>query len=235
MNMSWGRDAGGQRGADYPTPSRVDAREPRVRSHGRLLEGHGPQHRRSDRNRMEPVEPLQPTDHVTVSPAAEFVLKPDPGHAVMDTNTQLFSNPNGPPAVGQANAGFIWSYSQRNPPPPDAASIMKCFDPARLPVLTALAREFALCDAWFSSVPGPTWPNRFFAHAATSKGFITNSQFNNYDMPTIFENLATSGLTWRDYYHDFSQTWALQRLQTADNRVNFASIGQFKKDARNGT
>ena len=182
-----------------------------------------------------PSNPLQPTDHVTVSPAAEFVLKPDPGHSVMDTNTQLFSNPNGPPSVGMPNAGFIWSYSQRNPPPPDATSIMKCFDPARLPVLTTLGREFALCDAWFSSVPGPTWPNRFFAHAATSKGFITNSQFNSYDMPTIFENLATSGLSWRDYYHDFSQTWALQRLQTSENRINFASFGQFKKDARNGT
>ena len=79
-----------------------------------------------------PSNPLQPTDHVTVSPAAEFVLKPDPGHSVMDTNTQLFSNPNGPPSVGMPNAGFIWSYSQRNPPPPDATSIMKCFDPARL-------------------------------------------------------------------------------------------------------
>ncbi len=182
-----------------------------------------------------PSNPLQPTDHVTVSPAAEFVLKPDPGHSVMDTNTQLFSNPNGPPSVGMPNAGFIWSYSQRSPPPTDAASIMKCFDPARLPVLTTLAREFALCDAWFSSVPGPTWPNRFFAHAATSKGFITNSQFNNYDMPTIFENLGTNGLSWRDYYHDFSQTWALQRLQTPQNRINFGSFGRFKSDARNGT
>ena len=67
---------------------------------------------------------------------------------------------------------------------------MRCFPPKSLPVLTTLATEFAVCDAWFSSVPGPTWPNRFFAHAATSKGFITNSQFNNYDMPTIFESLA---------------------------------------------
>ena len=39
-----------------------------------------------------------------------------------------------------------------------------------MPVLTTLAREFAVCDAWFSSLPGPTWPNRFFVHAASSGG-----------------------------------------------------------------
>jgi hypothetical protein len=58
--------------------------------------------------------------------------------------------------------------------------------------------------------------------------------FTSYDMPSIFENLAARGLTWRDYYHDFSQTWALQRLQTPANRVNFHSFGRFKKDARDG-
>ena len=112
---------------------------------------------------------------------------------------------------------------------------MRCFAPKSLPVLTTLASEFAVCDSWFSSVPGPTWPNRFFAHAATSKGFITNSQFNSYDMPTIFESLAAQGKTWRNYYHDFSQTWALQRLQTPENRIRFASFGRFKRDAKQGT
>jgi phospholipase C len=182
-----------------------------------------------------PSNPLNPTDHITVSPTAEFVLDPDPGHSLPDTNTQLFSSLSGPPPVGASNAGFIWDYSQQHPAPVDPTIIMKCFDPAKLPVLTTLAQEFAVCDAWFSSVPGPTWPNRFFAHAATSKGFITNSQFNNYDMPTIFESLAAQGLTWRDYYHDFSQTWSLQRLQTPANRINFKSFGRFKSDAQNGT
>jgi hypothetical protein len=45
---------------------------------------------------------------------------------------------------------------------------MKCFDAAHLPVLTALAREFAVCDSWFCSLPGPTWPNRFFALGGSS-------------------------------------------------------------------
>ena len=181
-----------------------------------------------------PSNPLSPIDHVTVSPSAGFVLTPDPGHSVADTNVQLFASLNGPPPVGPPNQGFIWSYSQQRPAPADAKRIMECFDPANVPVLSTLSRQFALCDAWYSSVPGPTWPNRFFAHAATSKGFINNSQFNNYDMPTIFESLSARGWTWRNYYHDFSQTWSLQRLGTDENRINFRSFGQFKKDAKKG-
>jgi len=181
-----------------------------------------------------PSNPLNPTDVVTVSTSAPFVLTPDPGHSVADTNVQLFASLNGPPPVGPPNKGFVWSYSQQRPAPADAKRIMECFDPANVPVLGTLSRQFALCDAWYSSVPGPTWPNRFFAHAATSKGFINNSQFNNYDMPTIFESLSARGFTWRNYYHDFSQTWSLQRLGTDENRINFRSFGQFKKDAKKG-
>jgi phospholipase C len=34
-----------------------------------------------------------------------------------------------------------------------------------LPVYDLLARQYAVCDAWHSSVPGDTWPNRLYALA----------------------------------------------------------------------
>lgn len=39
-----------------------------------------------------------------------------------------------------------------------------------LPAIQGLARNFTLCDRWFSSVPGPTWPNRFFAMLGSCNG-----------------------------------------------------------------
>src|SRR5678816_4162938 len=36
------------------------------------------------------------------------------------------------------------------------------------PVYHQFADEYALCDNWFASVMGPTWPNRFYLHAGTS-------------------------------------------------------------------
>jgi phospholipase C len=188
-------------------------------------------------NEWNPRDPTQvdPTQQVKVSNDAGFIFSYDPGHNFQDVNIQLFDNPAGPPATSVANGGFILSYSQQpHVTQSMAETIMKCMAPTTIPVLSTLAQEFAVCDAWYSSVPGPTWPNRFFVHAATSKGYLDNSQLRNYDMPSIFENLAARGLTWRDYYHDFSQTWALQRLQTPANKANFYSLGQFHSDAKNG-
>jgi len=51
---------------------------------------------------------------------------------------------------------------------------MECFQPDQLPVLNSLASEFVFLNFWYSSLPAPTWPNRFFVHAATSGG-LTDS------------------------------------------------------------
>lgn len=41
-----------------------------------------------------------------------------------------------------------------------------------LPGLQGLARAFTVCDHWFSSLPGPTWPNRFFAMMGSAHGRV---------------------------------------------------------------
>ncbi len=109
-----------------------------------------------------------------VSQPADLVMPVDPGHEFTDVVVQLGGThatyPSGGSYPAIDNSGFVTDYAavggQSNP-----AEIMKCYATSRqLPVLYALATEFAVCDSWFSSVPGPTWPNRFFAHAASSGG-----------------------------------------------------------------
>ncbi len=53
-----------------------------------------------------------------------------------------------------------------------AQNIMGIFTPEMLPVLSSLARGYAVCDHWYSSVPTETMPNRAFANAATSQGHL---------------------------------------------------------------
>jgi phospholipase C len=67
---------------------------------------------------------------------------------------------------------------------------MACQPPEQVPVLARLAREFAVCTRWFCSVPGETWPNRNFAHAATSDG-DTSIETRPYTNPTIFERSSS--------------------------------------------
>ena len=95
----------------------------------------------------------------------------DPGHNFLHVLEQLCgphaTYPSGGPYPDVNNTGFVSQFDRRTNGKRNR-SIMRCFDPNHLPVLTTLAREFAVCDRWFCSLPGPTEPNRYFFSAATS-------------------------------------------------------------------
>src|SRR5438046_42639 len=138
----------------------------------------------------DPTDPNSPRVLVTtgVSYRGSFDVVPgddrtaiDPAHDVPSVRDQLF---RGSATGAPTNEGFIWSYAKLpGNTPMHARSIVQCFAPNKLPVLTTLARDFAICDHWFSSLPGPTWPNRLFVHAATSGGHVDNNYYpDDYDV-----------------------------------------------------
>ncbi len=94
-------------------------------------------------------------------------LDPDPDHHFPSVDRQIFNDdPN-----RQANMrGFVRNYYDQMQDAKHAAQIMYAFKPEQLPVLTKLAQQFAVFNAWFSSIPGPTLCNRAFAHYGTSFG-----------------------------------------------------------------
>jgi hypothetical protein len=130
---------------------------------------------------------------------------------------------NYPPVL---NNGFIVNYAESAAT--DPTKIMKCFSPERVPVIKALAQEFAVCDNWFSSMPGPTWPNRFFMHAASSGGLddspsglasFGNLAFNGYTFEngTIFDLLDGHCIEWRVFAGDsFPVTLAISGMTIAE-------------------
>jgi phospholipase C len=73
--------------------------------------------------------------------------------------------------------------------------------PADLPFTSALAREFTVCDRWFCSVLGPTFPNRFYLHSATSDGRVKNDIIP-FTKPSIWDRLDEAGIPWGYYYSD---------------------------------
>lgn len=163
-------------------------------------------------------------------------LSIDPSHALLDVNVQLFGTtiePGQTPA--EPNAGFVTDYAnQPGNTVAGAHTIMAAFDPAKLPVLETLAREFVLCDRWFASVPGQTWPNRFFMHAATSGGFVDNN-VRDYSFRTIYDNLSDAGYDWAIYFHDFPQTLTMSSLRQPKYKNNFKNSSLFFKDLKTGT
>src|SRR5215472_15546866 len=99
--------------------------------------------------------------------------------------------------------------------------------PGQVPVLSRLASEFAVCIRWFCSVPGETWPNRNFAHAATSDG-ETQIEIRPYTAPTVFELLEDNGADWRIYHDDTPQAWAFPALwNTPERHAKWFPLDQF--------
>jgi phospholipase C len=104
----------------------------------------------------------------------------DPGHEFTDVVEQLCGAgaqfQKGRPYPPVNNSGFVANYATTRtegipPQSGDVDDVMRGVDAsAQSPALYQLATQFVLCDAWHSSVPGPTWPNRYFLHGASSAG-----------------------------------------------------------------
>lgn len=87
----------------------------------------------------------------------------------------------------------------------DGSRAMWWYDERELPFYYALAKEFGIGDHYFSSVPGPTWPNRMFLNAATSFG-LTQNTFPNIDAypypdrdVVVQDELEKRHVDWKSY------------------------------------
>lgn len=125
--------------------------------------------------------------------------QPDPGEGYKDTNHQLFQKYDVPLQYPPAptNMGFVQNYQNAmlygafsfGDEPGNPRSIMKCYTPEQTPVLSELARSFAVCDHYHCSVPSQTIPNRDFVHAATSTGHVNNGPIAQCGARTIFNQI----------------------------------------------
>ncbi|MBK8942934.1 MAG: alkaline phosphatase family protein [Polyangiaceae bacterium] len=105
------------------------------------------------------------------------------------------------------NDGFMRAY-QASAGASIEPHVMGYFTREDLPVTHALADAYTSCDRWFCSVMGPTWPNRFYFHAAQSAGLKTNDSPTDA-IPTIYDRLDEKGIAWEYYYTDLPFLWLL--------------------------
>ena len=150
------------------------------------------------------------------TPNAYFMPGADPGEGFKATNSQFYENVSGPASSGQAAAcqGFVkdfeytigWESTDTGGswnilPGTTSSYIMGCFCPDALPVISALAQGYAVCDAWFASAPTETLPNRAFAGCGTSQGHMDDAT-KTFTSPSIFGLLGQHGISWGIYGYD---------------------------------
>jgi phospholipase C len=122
----------------------------------------------------------------------------------------------------------------------DRQLIMSYYPKMFLHALHRLARDFTICDHWFSSVPGPTWPNRFFAFSGTASGRvdmpdgIKHPDLDNLiflqHQTTLFDRLNEAKRSWKVYFYDFPSSLILTHQREVHNLLHYHKIDKFFQD-----
>ena len=103
----------------------------------------------------------------------------------------------------------------------------------QVPVTWALADAYTICDRWFASVRGPTWPNRMYWHSGTSNGLMSNMvPPGGFTWDTIYHRLNERGVGWAYYYHDIP---VVAVIDSFDPTPNIHPIEEFFEAAAAGT
>lgn len=97
-----------------------------------------------------------------------------------------------------ANNGFVFEAEKKHPGL--GPQVMGYHVREQIPILWGLADNFTLCDKWFASVMGPTWPNRFYLHACTANGRKDN--FPEPFIQTLWHRCDAAGISSRCYFTD---------------------------------
>jgi phospholipase C len=131
---------------------------------------------------------------------ASTALDLDPDHSAGAIDQQI---------AGGKMSGFVASaaatLAARGMDAGDPGCVMGYYDGDDVPVYDHLAQEFAVCDRWFSSVPGATLPNRLYAltgAAAGSRDDRPSYLPPLYHQPSFVRHLDTHRVSWRWYSFD---------------------------------
>jgi phospholipase C len=106
---------------------------------------------------------------------------------------------------------------------------------ANIPNYWRYARQFTLCDRYFTEVAGPSTPNHLMLIAAASP-IIDNPHYRDpikdqppFDIPSLPVALAKAGLSWRNY-----GGYAHGYITALKGSKNNVSADHFAKDAAAG-
>ena len=121
-----------------------------------------------------------------------------------------------------------------DPTDPTGSRTMGYYDQRTLPFYYGIANEFSVADRYFASVPGPTFPNRFYLLTGTSFGYTSNVT-QIYTQKTIFQSLdeAPTPVSWKIYLASFQVEQLFKYVQ--DHAAGHVfPIAQYFTDAANG-
>jgi len=160
---------------------------------------------------------------------------PDLDHGWVGTHREVnFGAPN-ETRLRQLMDGFVRVNNEIEPSTEDQT--MGYYDQTEIPFYYELAQRFAINDRFFSSMLGPTFPNRAYFAAATSFGHLTTADqippLDGYKPinGTIFDLLERNDVSWADYYTDVPQGASFRPFGTTVIDPHFLPLPVFLAQA----
>jgi phospholipase C len=127
-------------------------------------------------------------------------LEVDPDHSASAIDQQVADG-----SMGGFVASAMATLASRGVHDGDPACVMGYYDAADVPVYDHLAEEFAVCDRWFSSVPGATLPNRLYSLCGVAAGSRDDRPSHVpplYNQPSFVRHLDAHHVPWCWYSFD---------------------------------
>jgi phospholipase C len=122
-------------------------------------------------------------------------VKEDPPHGQVRIKTQIDTPPAGPGPTKMG--GFVKTFVEAHPASTDPGVVMGYYDAATLPTYDFFARNFCVCDKWFTPLPLGTQANRLMAMAGESK--VVDNVVPLPDQKLVYDWLKEKGIGWRVY------------------------------------
>lgn len=161
------------------------------------------------------------------------------GHSVEDVRQQL---------ANKTMKGFAANFAAKHSPEElqakgcQAQDALGYYTETDLAMYQFLSREFAICDRYFCSHPGPTLPNRMYSmigdlqrdrngeprinNGVDSTFFLSRDQ-------TIFDILSQRSVPWRVYESVPSVTMLRMFARYAGDETNIRNIRNMESDIKN--
>jgi phospholipase C len=200
----------------------------------------------------------QPRPYPLVPVSAEFPIDYfpfDPDHSFFPVARQI-DNPGGLPMHGFIPQ-FLIDYPflaedtatrllRKNVPPNylpfQRDAIMGYHTPQTVPYYSLLAENYTVCDRWFSSHPGPTFPNRFFFMSGKLDTQRSGEPQRDNGISgltlvrhrNLFDELTARGITWTYYESPPDVTMLRMYARYAFDDQNIRPIAEFYPRAHNG-
>ncbi|KAJ3109874.1 hypothetical protein HDU97_000104 [Phlyctochytrium planicorne] len=138
--------------------------------------------------------------------------------------------------------GFCDAHSEKDvwdtTDPAELRKVIDGFTPEALPITTTLASEYAVFDRFFSSVPGPTIPNRSFLMSATSNGLFFNDikeYIKGFPQKSIFGLLDDNKVKWKNYFAEYPSSIIFSDVRNiGDVAGKLRTFDTFLEDAQKG-